>query len=132
MHKYFETRERDGKPFVALKDNAPESLRDFVREVHNNLFNDCLLSDWVFEAIIQAFSDYDDYENKDSFIFEVNPNDYHEIIDWLNEPFASGYCNNAFEVCGYQDFNTLIKDAQKMALEDIRRMVVGFMQDEGE
>jgi hypothetical protein len=98
--QYFEERIRDNnkEKFICLKDEYPEELKGFIKQVHfESDFQGCLPNDWIYKTIYEAFVDLEQQQN---IIEEVNIQadiyDY-DLKLWLLNPYADEFCNYVLE-----------------------------------
>lgn len=129
---YFVSKTRDnGTEFVYLSEEAPQTLRDAVKEAHE----DVLPNDWVygtFADLLQKISEYN-CETVD----EIDDEYRHEIVDgcvdiythdltaWLHENQALSYLEDACEGFVKEDGAwQLLARAQYLAIDEIMRNVI--------
>jgi hypothetical protein len=127
------TREVDDREIVKCIDNAPQALRDFIREVHGE-FDDCLPSDWIYEQIFYYFELLEENDNEiDNISIEADVYN-HELIEWLKQPFAIGLCDDVLEekFCDEKSLISTISMGQYIAKDTICRLVHEFIKQQGE
>lgn len=133
MH-YFETRtSHQGEKFTTLKDDAPEWLRDAVREAHDNEFP----NDWRYEmclGIAEAIAMCDEI-NEDT-VYDLNLDSLVDVYTsdltrWLADDVNRlSLVDEVRESWGYDDsvstFN-ILQGAQLYAMEGMARIIVAAM-----
>ena len=127
----FETRERQGgDTFTALKDNAPEWVRDAVREAHGER----LPCDWIYkqcdyiasdirQAIVNNDCEADDLADD----IEVEADVYTaSLTAWLADDIRNiEYCDQwADEMGGTGDLCAMISGGQYLAKQEIASVMV--------
>lgn len=133
--KYFQTKRRIStqEKFRCLTDDAPVALVQLVRDIHFDHFDGCLPNDWIYETIDHAF---DALLRDDIDDCCIDADDYtSDLIRWLQNPFAFGYCDEALAgLEGAKDLtlNNIIQIAQWEAKDVIYRTVNDFIQEENE
>ncbi len=131
--QYFETRKRDnGKSFICCTDNAPEELRDLIRDVHLKQFEGALPNDWIYGVILEAFEALEQDAREDINI-EADPY-HHDLKTWLCEPFADEFCDRAMDegLCISGDIINAVACGQILAKEAIYDAVNAFLNPEAE
>ena len=132
--QYFETKTRKStqEPFVCLKDEAPQELKDFVQQVHFNHFYKCLPSDWIYSAIWEAFDNLS-MDDIDDITIEADPY-YSELYKWFGEPFANEFCTECIEegLIDPKNVYQIIASGQWLAKERIYHAVNDFIQQQKE
>lgn len=133
--QYFTSAKRvdTDKHFIKCKDEAPEELRDFIREVHFEYFEKCLPNDWIYQTILEAFENLEENNIDD---LNIEPDCYYsELYEWLGNPFAHGFCNEGLlllDGCNAPDIYQVIGQGQALAKEEIYRAVNEFLSDQEE
>ncbi len=126
--QYFQTKTRvqSGDKFVCLTGNAPEQLKDFIRQVHFDCFDGCLPNDWIYRTIEEAFEalNNDPIEN---CTIEADIYDS-ELIQWLQEPFAKCFCNSFG--CEVNDIVEKIRCGQVEAMKEVYIACNQFIQSQ--
>ena len=81
-YKFFTTNERpNGDKIVVLKDDAPEELKELVRDAHGDMLPD----DYKYRFIEDALGNFADYDDPDSAIDEMESDVYtSDLTEWLN------------------------------------------------
>ena len=108
--KYFKVSKRatTGYEFIKLTDDAPENLKDLVRNIHLNF--GVLPNDWIYLIIMEAFEELED-NDIDKITIEADCY-YHDLYKWFGEPFAHALvneylseigsdCRNIYEIIGH-------------------------------
>jgi hypothetical protein len=128
---YFETRTRDGKTFIACKDETPQEVKDLIRDIHFKCFNGCLPNNWIYQIIMEAFEELED-NDLDDITIESDPY-YSQLNEWLTNPFAHEYCNQVIdEIPDMKDIYQIIGFGQYLAKRAIYDAVNDFMQSNKE
>lgn len=136
--QYFEIRKKqyDGTEFSCLTDNAPQSLKDFVRHVHREHFYDVWPNDWIYATIHQAFDDLEENPLED---ITIEPDMYNnQLYKWLYEngnAFAASLVEEYIEEFGEGlgvNLVKLISGGQWLAMDKIYRAVNEFLKNEKE
>ncbi len=131
--QYFDYKKRDnGTSFYCLNDNAPDRLRDFIREVHQGDEFDCLPNDWIYEVIHNAFEEIID---TDLVQFSVEADCYRsELKKWALEPFSDYFIDHALYNYGgiVKEYSELLGFAQADAKETIYNRVLEFLREQKE
>ena len=132
---YFEIKERTPtkEKFSCLKDNRPENLLEFIRDVHFNFDNNMLSNDWIYSIIHEAFLDigkyYDNEIDIDVILNEIEPDIYnYDLIEWAKNSFAMDIINEIIVEYQAKDFIVLIQTAQIQAKCTIYQLVYDFIQ----
>lgn len=131
--QYFERKTRAiyGTEFTCLTDNAPEPLRELIREIHFGCFEGCLPNDWIYETCFDAF----DALKVDCFDdCTIEGDDYtNTLIQWLNNPFALDFCDEVLNLSeGTKTMWDVINEAQREAKWQIYYAVNEFIKEQGE
>lgn len=137
---YFETiKLSDNNNRVLLKDDAPQELRDLVRNIHGDL--DALPCDWIYSMIKEAISELNgltinpDTEFDMVFWINIEADIYHaDLLRWLYEnggAFAIEFCDQALKELNpwCDDFMGIIATAQKNAKVLIHEAVFNFLKE---
>jgi hypothetical protein len=122
---FFESRQRnDGTSFIALKDERPEYLSDFLYEIHGGYLPD----DWTYRIIMEAFEELE-IDNLEDITIEADCY-YHDLDQWFSLYRGSHeLCNEALEDFGpFDDIYKIISTAQVLAKERIYEVVNDFME----
>jgi hypothetical protein len=120
----------DPKSFIRLKDDAPSSLKSFIRDIHFRQFEGALPNDWIYATILEAFEMIQDEDNSlEDINIEADPY-YYDLWQWLGEPFAHGICNEYLEEYApkTQRIYELIAGGQWLAMDKIYREVAEFLE----
>lgn len=103
--QYFEIAQRKHNctNFIRKTENAPKELQDFIYEIHQNAGFDCLPNDWIYRFLKEAMEEIEElgimYEESYTPLSCVEPDIYNiDLIEWLKEPYALEYCNEALEL----------------------------------
>jgi len=81
--EFFELKERDpDRRYIVLKDNAPESLKESIRDTHG----DRLPDDWIYDKYHSALETLSGYDINDEN--DINDNRA-EIVDGLVDVYTS-------------------------------------------
>lgn len=127
--KYFQRKMRANETktsFTCLRSNAPENLTEFMYTIHQS-FDDCLPNDWIYETAHTAF---DELSNDPIDKITIEPDVYnHELIEWLNNPYALSVIGECQENDATLDFLDIIRCAQIYSKDRIYSMVNDFMQE---
>ena len=121
----------NGSWYTHTNDKITTELKEFIRKVHYRL-SDALPNDWIYEVIHEAFYVWDEYEDKDDFVYERQEDAYYsELHKWAGEPFALEFLD---EVLGtwernFNGFYDVIACAQRLAIENIRGAVREFLEE---
>jgi len=123
MQNYFENKTRDnGESFYCLTDNAPDELRDLIRELHG----DRLPNDWVYTTAYHLFLDIDSNTDEDE-LFELADNlvdnSYSVLLLWLADWHAYVDDSVATNV-----FN-MIQSAQQTMIMNMAQQVLEYVQE---
>lgn len=135
-YQYFQTKERNvddrSSFFTCLTDDAPEDLSDFIHKIHDDYFDACLPNDWVYAVISNAFEEIH-HDKIDDIMIEADPY-YYDLVKWLHNGFADGYCNKALSegLNEGTDVHDIIGWGQFMAKECIYQAVNEFIEEERE
>lgn len=134
-HNYFEAKKRDnGTEFVCLKLDAPEELKESIREAHG----DKLPDDWTYGTyadLMQRITEYDletfeQLEDVRGEIVESYVDIYTKgLTEWLNEDINNVYyITRALEEFGnFEDGFKLLATAQYMAIDEVMQEVVNLL-----
>lgn len=132
--QYFERRRRHGteNEFYALKEKAPESLRDLIQNIHMEEPFGCLPNDWVYEAIYNAFEELPNYDyDLERCINDLESDPYYnQLHDWLHNSFAHNCIEEAREIgliSGESDLYQQIGRGQILAKEAIYTSVMEYI-----
>lgn len=130
MLTFFVWDKRDnGKEFVKLTDNAPESLKDLVREAHDSMSPD----DYKYEFVFQALNLL--VENEDPDDAQVEPDIYnYDLAEWLGSHVErSEYVNEAVQEWGVSatsfDIYQVIGLGQLREREEVFHIVRSELED---
>lgn len=98
---FFETaQDHENKPYVRLKETAPQWLQETVRYAHGDMLPDDWRYRWIrdaFDAIHDAGPDADLEEVGIEFADDADIYNS-DLIDWLGSHGSRmGYCDEAFE-----------------------------------
>ncbi len=100
--QYFQqkTRVQTQQSFYCLKDERPEELHKLIFDIHHDHFDRCAPNDWIYEKIYDAFYDLESGQDElEDITINSDPYNYH-LIEWLNNPFAVGICDEIIEEFG--------------------------------
>ena len=133
---YFDHVERettDSKVILVLKDDAPQQLRDMVRDAHLGLVSNDTSVRMIYELLC-ALSDAHDDSEVDGILAEFEPPIYYrELIDWLgSDTTRVDYADDAIErlrAVG-SEFNLLdvLRLAYKLEIEEIAAVIVNELK----
>lgn len=128
-NEMFTTKKRtDGTRFIAF--DGPEYVRDFIRDVHFDYFGGCLPNDWIYEKISEAFEELENNGNDIDRCYYEPDCYYRELIEWMQEPYAHGFINEAMRDLGpFKDIYDQISVGQYQAIDAIYRAVNEFLND---
>ncbi len=128
--QYFVEKTRsDGNKFVACTDDAPECIRDLIREIHFSFFDGCLPNDWIYKIIVEAFEELEENDLDD--VYPESDCYYWELKKWFLEPFADKYVEEAMEL-GLTRIYEVIGLAQTNAKQNIYYAVNEFLEQQRE
>jgi hypothetical protein len=126
--KYFDIIFDIKKTFLGK--DAPDELKEFIRQVHLKHFYESLPNEWIYSKISEAFYEVGSKDFTPDNI-EVIPDIYRtNLYKWLGEPYADKYCNEC--ITTMDDINTiwsLIACAQGLARGRIYREVIDYIKD---
>lgn len=127
--KFFETRKRaqTGESFIALTEDAPEELKQLVRDIHGRFGS--MPNDWIYKVILEAFEDMEDVQDLDSCVIEADCYRW-ELIDWLQNHYAIQFIEEARETEGSDSsFEGMIQNGQTHAKYTIYQAVYIFLDN---
>lgn len=129
--KYFITKKRGDNDFIALSDDAPRELKQLIQDIHFDHFDGCLPNDWIYQITMHAFDDYDNYEDKEDFVNQVEADVYyHDLKRWMQEPFSFQWIDYCLDCFGAPlDACNMVQGAQLEAKRTIYQAVVNFMEE---
>lgn len=135
--KYFGQREchakgagNDKKIIIYLKDNAPNWLREAVREAHDNLLPDDYIYEWCFDACFV----YDDYEgNTQRALDNIEPQTYnYELLEWLSSHTDRVYLvDEALQEFGFTDLILAIAHSQVSEKTRVYEIIFNAIKKQG-
>lgn len=131
----FEQKQRGEENIIVLKQDAPEGLRDSVREAHG----DRLPDDWIYRKyyeVLDALSGYtlesaDDLEEQRAEVVDGLVDVYtSELTAWLNQNVNNVYyIDEARKEYGADgDAFQLLTAAQYAAIDEIAGEVISYLQ----
>lgn len=129
------TREATGEEFVFLPENAPQELRDAIRNAHG----DKLPNDWTYNTfadLLQKTTEYDcdsidqleDYRGEivDSYVDIYT----YQLTQWLHDEQALEYLEQASEGFVAEDGAwQLLARAQYLAVDEIMQHVLTLLEN---
>jgi hypothetical protein len=130
-NEYFTSKQMPNteKYFILLVEESPIELKDFIRDLHLNHFEDCLPNDWIYAVACEAFDLLESNTWKKGE-FEVEADCYNnDLLRWVREPFAHGFCNQVLSENQVKDFFDLLSQAQYLAKYEIYSAVQGFLEE---
>jgi hypothetical protein len=122
---YFERGNKvdNGLPYIFLKDDAPDELKDLVYEIHQHF--DALPNDWIYEIVREAF---DDLSNDKLDDITIEADCYHnDLYKWFGYSFSDGLCNEVMEGDHFENIWVVISAAQYIAKRQIYEAVDAFI-----
>jgi hypothetical protein len=122
------TFEEKKQQFSKLVECPPKELQELIRKIHKEYFCDCLPNDWVYETIHDAFLDLEN-DCLDDINLEADCY-YHQLYEWLGNPYGHEYCNEVLEEFDPKDMYQIISAAQERAKDRIYREVDEFIKEE--
>ncbi len=126
--KYFKTITREGSrhEIYILENDAPESLKELVREAHGDFFPD----DFRYESIHDALCKFSDCnEDLDEVSLEADIY-HHDLLRWLSSSLNRiTYCDEAKDEFGLTDVDlmTLITYGQQREKDEIVSLIREFL-----
>ncbi len=112
------------KEILILKDEAPEELKDLVRQAHADFLPDDFRYEFI-HAAIQAISDCQADQDLDEVFLEADIYS-HSLIEWLGSNLKRiCYCDEAQAEFGLEnpDVITLITNGQQMEKDEVLALV---------
>ena len=130
---YFCLKNRENSNIVCLNQNAPQELKDLVKDIHFDHFDRALPNDWIYSIIGEAFDALANDSIEDITV-EADMH-YHDLLAWLQNSFAADYCDEVRED-GLTNLETtfyeMVGMAQYMAKRRIYEAVDAFINEQGE
>lgn len=133
---YFETGKRsDGSSYVFLKANAPEELKESVRNAHNDKLPDDFIYD-KYERLMIIMKDYlttdgiEKLEDYQSEIINSCVDPYtSQLTYWLNSDNHNVYyLTEVLEESDIKDGFVLLSNAQYRAIEEIYNEIINLLK----
>lgn len=128
----------DGEPFTKLKDDAPQELRDAVRDAHG----DRMPSDWVYSTfwdLLQKVTEYncetiDNLEDYRHEIVDGYVDIYtHDLLNWLASSVDNlEYLENAVAERHFVKEDgawQLLAHTQYLAIDEIMGAIISLLAD---
>lgn len=130
--EYFTVKERkDGSKFSTYREDCPDSVKDLCREIHFDIFDGTTPNDWVFDKIHEAFLFYDEYNDIDDFIYQVEADiAYCDLFEWLYNSFALEAVDEKIKEYSSLGLIECIQCAQCDFISSIRGAVAEFIENE--
>ena len=122
--RFFERKERlNHTNFWCLTDDAPEKLKDLVREAHDGMMPD----DWRYEFIMDAFCALREAEDLEDYELPY----FHKFTNWLaSHANRVAYTNEALRNAPVQDITCAIEDGMILEFYEVMSYVQDFIRDE--
>ena len=117
----FEVKTRkNGEEYYALRDDAPDEVRELVRECHL----DMLPNDTSYNIIVSCLE-----AMADGYEVEV-PQNIHALINWMaSHPFRIAFIDDARRECGDNEgIETIIRNGWYHEAEQVRGALRRFIQ----
>lgn len=134
--KYFVRVEHSSykRDITKLCDDAPEELKDFVREIHLKTFDGAWPNDWIYEQLGLAFDELSENELDQ---LNIEPDIYYsDLYAWLGNSFAPEFVGQWLEMdnqnTGSANIFDFISGGNWMAKRVIYDLVNDFINEEVE
>lgn len=114
----------NGHGSVTLTEDAPEWLRDAVREAHD----DELPDNWRWEKCAAIVNDYEGGEHETFLLAQENMDaDTATLLSWLT-PSRLHWVNEAVNNYGFDNALSIIQSAQSLCLEQMATTLITAIQ----